>query len=73
MDAAGPEDGAARLRQAERELRRVRRSRRVLMDVLAGVEEAFRAEIQALEAENRRLRRLLARRSRIPRLPERPS
>jgi hypothetical protein len=73
MDAAGPEDGAARLRQAERELRRVRRSRRVLMDVLAGVEEAFRAEIQALEAENRRLRRLLARRARIPRLPERPS
>lgn len=54
--------GDDRLRRLERELRRARRSRQVLMEVLTGVEEAFQAEIRTLEAENRRLRRLLARR-----------
>jgi hypothetical protein len=63
----GGEDAAERLRRAERELRRARRSRQVLMEVLAGLEASYRAEIQALEAENRRLRRLLARRARVPR------
>jgi propanediol dehydratase small subunit len=63
--AGGAEAGSAqgdRLRQLERELRRARRSRQVLMEVLTGIEETYRAEIGALRAENRRLRRLLARR-----------
>lgn len=61
----GAEAGGAaedRVHRLERELRRARRSRQVLMEVLGGLEETYGSEIRTLQAENRRLRRLLARR-----------
>ena len=53
--AAGPEELRARLRHLQRELGRVRRSRRVLMDLLWRLDRDWRRRIEALEAENRRL------------------
>ena len=54
-----PPDGAEalgrRLRGLERELARVRRSRRVLMDLLWRLDHDWRRRLDALEAENRRL------------------
>jgi len=41
--------------QLERELRRVRRGRRVLMDLLWRLDRDWRQRVAALEAENRRL------------------
>jgi hypothetical protein len=49
----GPEERCAEL---ERELRRLRRSRRVLLDLLWQLDREWRQRLQALEAENRRLR-----------------
>jgi uncharacterized protein involved in exopolysaccharide biosynthesis len=51
-----------RLRRLQGELDRLRRSRRVLMDVLVALEEAYRLQLASLRAENRRLRRALRRR-----------
>lgn len=45
----------ARVRHLERELGRVRRSRRVLMDLLWRLDRDWRRRIEVLEAENRRL------------------
>lgn len=63
-----PPDGAEalgrRLRGLERELARVRRSRRVLMDLLWRLDHDWRCRLDALEAENRRL--WAARRGRAP-------
>lgn len=63
-------DVAERLRRTEWELGRVRRSRRVLMDVLVGIERSYQTQIGTLAAENRRLRRLLAKRGRGRPVPQ---
>lgn len=52
---AGPEELGARVRHLERELVRVRRSRRVLMDLLWRLDRDWRRRLDLLEAENRRL------------------
>jgi len=51
----GPEELGARVRHLERELGRVRRSRRVLMDLLWRLDRDWRRRLDVLEAENRRL------------------
>lgn len=59
---SGAEERCAEL---ERELRRVRRSRQVLLNLLWQLDREWRQRMEALEAENRRLwssRRLIARR-----------
>ncbi len=54
-----------RCAELERELRRVRRSRQVLLNLLWQLDREWRLRLDALEAENRRLwstRRLIVRR-----------
>ena len=54
-----------RFAELERELRRVRRSRQVLLNLLWQLDREWRLRLDALEAENRRLwstRRLIVRR-----------
>jgi hypothetical protein len=53
--ADAPEFLSARVGQLERELRRMRRSRRVLMDLLWRLDRDWRERLSTLEAENRRL------------------
>jgi HPt (histidine-containing phosphotransfer) domain-containing protein len=58
-------DAEQRCVELERELRRVRRSRQVLMNLLWQLDREWRLRLEALEAENRRLwssRRLIVRR-----------
>lgn len=54
-----------RCAELERELRRVRRSRQVLLNLLWQLDREWRLRLEALEAENRRLwstRRIIVRR-----------
>ncbi len=53
--SAGSDELRARLRHLERELGRVRRGRRVLMDLLWRLDRDWRRRLEMLEAENRRL------------------
>lgn len=55
VPAVGPEGLRARVGELEREVARLRRSRRVLMDLLWRLDRDWRARLAALEAENRRL------------------
>lgn len=62
--AIGPEGLRARVGELEREVARLRRSRRVLMDLLWRLDRDWRARLAELEAENRRL--WACRRRRLP-------
>ena len=53
--AMDPSEWARRVGGLERELHRLRRSRRVLMELLWRLDRDWRARASALEAENRRL------------------
>ena len=54
-EGGGVEETRARIRRLELELSRVRRSRRVLMDLLWRLDRDWRRRLEVLEAENRRL------------------
>ncbi len=54
-EGATADETRARVRHLELELHRVRRSRRVLMDLLWRLDRDWRRRLEVLEAENRRL------------------